>query len=196
MQVGERRTRQFELAARLEANRAAAMRVGETDQVAALVDRVPSRERLHARQHLADATRPLVGDGGEIFDAEAELLVLRPDPPLGLRFFAGPDVLDELIAVVDGGVVECVTRHEGPRCRRPFNGRPGGTQSRGMARAVQRPGGARCCGPPTASDTTSARESARCVPVNTDRNAERHDFATIQHQRRVKRRYPVWLQYS
>ena len=58
-----RRARQFELAAGLQRNRAAAGDVIQPDDVAALHDRLPAEQELHAFEQRADAARALVRHG-------------------------------------------------------------------------------------------------------------------------------------
>ncbi|OIQ72819.1 hypothetical protein GALL_455510 [mine drainage metagenome] len=59
----DRRARQFELAARLQRNRSAAGDVIESDDIAALHDRLPAEQELHAFQQRADAARAFVRHG-------------------------------------------------------------------------------------------------------------------------------------
>ena len=59
----DRRARQFELPARLQRDRAAAGDVIEPDDVAALHDRLPAEQELHAFEQRADAARALVRHG-------------------------------------------------------------------------------------------------------------------------------------
>src|SRR4051794_41285837 len=56
-----RRARQFELAARLERNRAAARHVIQADDIALLHDRLPAEQELHAVEQRADAAHALDG---------------------------------------------------------------------------------------------------------------------------------------
>ena len=57
----DRRAGQFELAARLQRNRAAAGDVEHADDVVALHDRLPAEQVLHALEQRADRARALVG---------------------------------------------------------------------------------------------------------------------------------------
>ena len=57
----ERRAGQFELAAGLQRDRAAAGHVIEPDDVAVLDDRLPAEQVLHALEQRADAARALIG---------------------------------------------------------------------------------------------------------------------------------------
>ena len=59
----DRRARQFELAARLQRDRAAAGDVVEADDVALLHDRLPAEQELHAFEQRADAARALIRHG-------------------------------------------------------------------------------------------------------------------------------------
>ena len=54
----ERRAGQFELAAGLQRDRAAAGHVDQADDVLALHDRLPAEQALHAVEQRADAARP------------------------------------------------------------------------------------------------------------------------------------------
>ena len=54
----DRRAGQLELAAGLERDRAAAGDVEQADDVAALHDRLPAEQALHALEQRADAARP------------------------------------------------------------------------------------------------------------------------------------------
>ena len=59
----DRRAGQFELPAGLQRNRAAAGDVVEPDDVAALHDRLPAEQELHAFEQRADAARAFIGHG-------------------------------------------------------------------------------------------------------------------------------------
>ena len=65
----DRRARQFELAARLERNGAAAGDVEHADDVVALHDRLPAEQMLHAVEQRADRARPGVGHRPVVLDA-------------------------------------------------------------------------------------------------------------------------------
>ena len=56
----DRRAGQFELSAGLQRNRAAAGDVVQPDDVAALHDRLPAEQELHALEQRADAARAFV----------------------------------------------------------------------------------------------------------------------------------------
>ena len=74
-----RRAGKLELAARLERDRAAAVRVVEADQRAVVLDRRPAEARLGAFEQRPDAALALVGDGRQIGRVERDLLVLDAD---------------------------------------------------------------------------------------------------------------------
>src|SRR5512135_1851082 len=112
MHVLDRRTRQFELAARLERNRAAAGDVVHTDDVVALHDRLPAEEVLHAVEQRADGAAAGIGHRAVVFDRECELLMLGADAELRLWFAARREPGDEFVARLDRGHVDLVTSHE------------------------------------------------------------------------------------
>jgi hypothetical protein len=96
---GERRARQLELAARLQADVRAVL-ARQRDDRAALLDRRPAEPGQAAEQR-ADAARTLVGDRAVVVEPEGELLVLGADPPAlgGLETLLDPG--GELPAVRD-----------------------------------------------------------------------------------------------
>ena len=94
----DRRAGQFELAARLERDRAAAGDVGEADDVRPIHDRLPAEQVLHAFEQRADAARALVGHRPVTFERERELLVLGADAELRLRLDAFGEPRDEFVA--------------------------------------------------------------------------------------------------
>ena len=100
MQRLERRARQFELPARLQGDRTAAI-VGEADDVLAVEHRMPA-EAPHLLEHGADAAVALIRHGTQIGAAEDEFLVLGADAPFGTRLAAGGEILDKLTLVGDG----------------------------------------------------------------------------------------------
>ena len=67
----DRRAGQFELAAGLERDRAAAGHVDQADDVAALDDRLPAEQVLHAFEQRADAAPAVVGNRRVAVDVNA-----------------------------------------------------------------------------------------------------------------------------
>ena len=108
----DRRARQFELPARLQRNRAAAGDVVEPDDVAALHDRLPAEQELHAFEQRADAARAFVRHGMVALERERRLLVLGADPEFGRRLHAGLQPRDEFVARLQRRHIDLVTRHE------------------------------------------------------------------------------------
>ena len=111
--VLDRRARQFELAARLERNRAAAGDVEQADDVVALHDRLPAEQMLHAVEQRADGAAAGIGHRAVVFDREGEFLVLGADAELRLRLAARFEPGDEFVARLDRGHVDLVTSHAG-----------------------------------------------------------------------------------
>jgi hypothetical protein len=109
--VAERRAGEFELAAGLEADGAAAVVVGEPDDRFAVEDRLPAAAGAQALEQGADSGVAVVGDGGEIGAAEGELLVLGAEFPGLARARARLDPGDEGISALDRTVVGGVARH-------------------------------------------------------------------------------------
>ncbi len=85
VEVGERRPRQFELSRGLKADRA--VRAGQCDDLAALLDRSPTKFS-QAKQQLADPARLVPARRAVIVEAIDELLMLGPDPPIFARLLA------------------------------------------------------------------------------------------------------------
>ena len=79
------RARQFELAARLERDRAAAGDVEQADDVRPFHDRLPAEQMLHAFEQRADAALALIGHRTVALEREGEFLVLGADAKLRLR---------------------------------------------------------------------------------------------------------------
>jgi hypothetical protein len=107
----ERCAGEFELPAWLERDRAEAGRVGQSDDVALVLDAVPAEEPLHQLEELPDATLALVGHGAAIGFVEAELFMLGADAPCALRLGAGGERLDQLVARFDRRRVGNVAGH-------------------------------------------------------------------------------------
>src|SRR5437879_5323355 len=85
----DRRARQFELSAGFQRNRAAARDIVQSDDVAALQDRLPAEQELHAFQQRADAACALVSDGMMALKRERRFFVFGADPEFGNRLRAG-----------------------------------------------------------------------------------------------------------
>ena len=108
----DRRAGQLELAAGLQRNRAAPGDVVEPDDVAALHDRLPAEQKLHAFEQRADAARAFVGHGLTALQRERGLLVLGTDAELGRRLAAGLEPRDEFVTRLQRRHIDLVTRHE------------------------------------------------------------------------------------
>ena len=122
--VFDRRAGQFELAARLQRNGAAAGDVEHADDVVALHDRLPAEDVVHALEQRADRAAAGIGHGPVVFDREGEFLVLGADAELVLRLAARFEPGDEFVARLDRGHVDLVTshaevRHESAKRPRP-----------------------------------------------------------------------------
>ena len=113
--VVDRRAGQFELAAGLERDRAAAGDVGEPDDVLALHDRLPAEQFVHAVEQRADAARPRIGHRPVIVHAKGKLFVLRADAEFRLRLAARLEPRDEFVARFDRRHIDLVAGHSGFR---------------------------------------------------------------------------------
>ena len=127
------RAGQFELAAGLERNRAAAGDVEQADDVVAFHDRLPAEQVLHAFEQRADAAAPFIGHRAVAFEREGEFLVLGADAELRFRLDALGNPSDEFVAPLDRRQVDLVTRHAGSR-------KKGRDLTRGAAKAMRRCG--------------------------------------------------------
>src|SRR5262249_22726636 len=107
----EGRPRQFELSARLERNRTTAGDVVQPDDVAALHDRLPAEQQLHALEQRPDAAIALVRHGIVAIERERRFLVLGADAKLLFRLFARGDPGDEFIARSQRRRIGLVTGH-------------------------------------------------------------------------------------
>jgi hypothetical protein len=94
----DRRAGQFELAAGLQRNRAAAGDVIEADDIAALHDRLPAEQQLHAFEQRADALGAFVRHGLVALERERRLLVLGADAEVRFRLHAGGEPGDQFVA--------------------------------------------------------------------------------------------------
>ena len=107
-----RRAGQFELPAGLQRDRAAAGDVVQADDVAALHDRLPAEQMLHAFEQRADAARAFVGHGLMALERERELLVLGADAEFGRRLHARLQPRHEFVARLQRRHIDLVTRHK------------------------------------------------------------------------------------
>ena len=116
-----RRAGQFELSARLQRDRAAAGNVIEADDVAALHDRLPAEQELHAVEQRADAARAFIRHGMVALQRERRLLVLGADAEFGRRLHAGRQPRHQFVARLQRRHIDLVTRHtnSGGRAIRP-----------------------------------------------------------------------------
>ena len=108
----DRRTGQFELPAGLQRDRPAAGDVIQPDDVAALHDRLPAEQKLHAFEQRADAARALVRHGLMAFERERGLLVLGADAEFGRRLHARFQPRHEFVARLQRRHIDLVTRHK------------------------------------------------------------------------------------
>jgi hypothetical protein len=120
------RAGQFELAAGLQRNRAAAGHVGKADDVAALHDRLPAEQMAHAFEERADAALALIGNGRVALEREGQLFVLGADAELRRRLHAGRHPGDEFVPRLERCEVDLVASHS---CGR--SGGQGGVAGRG-----------------------------------------------------------------
>ena len=97
----DRRAGEFELAARLQRDGAAAGDVEQADDVVVLHDRLPAEQVVHAVEQRADAARALIGHRAVVFEHEGEFLVLGADAELLARLAAGFQPRDEFVAAFD-----------------------------------------------------------------------------------------------
>jgi len=114
----ERRAGQFELPARLQAQRGAVLgpRSHKADDVVAFANRLPA-EALHAFQQLADSWLAVIGQrlvGLEVVD---EFLVLGADAPLVAGTAAFRQVTHKVIAALDPAAGGLRNGHEAPSRR-------------------------------------------------------------------------------
>src|SRR5215469_4586601 len=107
----DRRARKFELAARLEGDRAATGYVEQADDVAVLDNRFPTEQMLHAFEQRTDAALTLIRDRFVAVDRKHEFLVLgteaKPRSGLAARF----KPRDEFLARFDRRHVDLVASH-------------------------------------------------------------------------------------
>src|SRR5579863_6322639 len=100
MDIGERRARQFELAAGFERDRAAGG-IEEADDMAGFDDRFPAELRLHAFEERADAAvavAPVIRRGLKVGLIERQFLMFGADAEFGGRLGPGLNPSDELVA--------------------------------------------------------------------------------------------------
>src|SRR5262249_35718102 len=110
--------RQFELAARLEGDRAASGHVEHADDVVTLHDRLPAEQVAHAVEQRVDAALAGIRHWPVISDGEGELLVLGADTELRFWLAARFEPGDELVTRLDGRHVDLVTSHAALHCPR------------------------------------------------------------------------------
>ena len=116
----DRRAGQFELAAGLQRNGAAAGDVEHADDVLALHDRLPAEQAVHAVQQRADALRAGIGHRAVAFEGEDEFLVFGADAELRPRLIARFEPGDEFVAGLNRGHIDLVTSHASvPAKKRP-----------------------------------------------------------------------------
>ena len=108
----DRRAGQFELPAGLQRNRAAAGDVVKPDDVAALHDRLPAEQKLHAFEQRADAARAFIRHGLMALERERRLLVLGADAEFGRRLHARFQPRHEFVARLQRRHIDLVTRHK------------------------------------------------------------------------------------
>ena len=113
VRVVERRAREFELSARLERNGAAAIRVIEADQIAAILDAVPAEPLAHAFEQRPNALVAAIGDGRMIGAVEGYLFVLRADPERARRLAPRFEPGDQGVARLDNLTIDDVASHAG-----------------------------------------------------------------------------------
>ena len=108
----DRRAGQFELSAGLQRNRAAAGNVVQSDDVAALHDRLPAEQELHAFEQRADAARAFVGDGMMADQRERRFFMLGADPEFGRRLHARCQPRNQFVARLQRRHIDLITRHK------------------------------------------------------------------------------------
>jgi hypothetical protein len=84
----QRCARQFELAARLQRDRAAAGDVVQADDIRPFHDRLPAEHGPHAFQQRMNAAPALIGHGLAVGQREHELFVFGSDAEFGFRLAA------------------------------------------------------------------------------------------------------------
>ncbi len=108
----DRRARQFELAAGLQRDRAATGDVVKPDDVAALHDRLPAEQKLHAVKQRADPARAFIRHGLMALQRERGFLVLGAEPEFGSRLHARGQPRDQFVARLQRRHIDLVTRHK------------------------------------------------------------------------------------
>src|SRR5665811_673019 len=103
----QRRAGEFELAARLQADRAAdgAIGAGQRDDVAVLADGVPAIAIVVGFEQRLDAAVAPIGHRRVVLDVETELLVLGADAPFVFGLRPGLQIGDEFIPRLDDGAL-------------------------------------------------------------------------------------------
>ena len=113
------RAGQFELAAGLERDGAAAGDVEQADDVRPFHDGLPAEQMLHALEQRANAALALVGHRTVPLQREHEFLVLGADVELRFGFDALGNPLHEIVAPFERRQVDLITCHAGSRKKRP-----------------------------------------------------------------------------
>ena len=113
VRVVERRAREFELSARLERNRAAAVGVVEADQDAVVVDRLPAEPLAHALEQRPNAPVAAIRDGRAIGAVEWYFFVLGADVEWTRRLAARLEPGDQRVARLDNLTIDDVASHAG-----------------------------------------------------------------------------------
>ena len=103
---------QLKLPAGLERNRPAAGDVVKPDDIAALHDRLPAEQELHAFEQRADALGAVVRHGVVAFEGERRFFVLGADAEFGFGFHARLQPRNEFVARLQRRHIDLVTRHE------------------------------------------------------------------------------------
>src|SRR5262249_50002093 len=112
MHIVERCTGELELSARLEGYGTPAGHIEHADDVAALHDRLPAEQMLHAVEQCMNAALAGIRDGAMIGDGERELFVLGADADLRLRLATSFEPRDEFVTRFYRRHVDLVTSHE------------------------------------------------------------------------------------
>ena len=104
---------QFELAARLERDRAAAVRVVKADQMAAVLDALPADPRIHALEQGADPRFALIRDRRQTRAIKGNLLVFRADAKSAGRLASGLEPCRQRVTQFDNLPIDDVASHKG-----------------------------------------------------------------------------------
>ena len=113
VRVVERRAGKLELSAGLERNGAAAVRVVEADQMAAVFDAVPAEPLAHAFEQRPNAACAAVGDRRMVGAVEGDLFVLGADPERARRLAPRFEPRDQGVARLHNLTIDDVASHAG-----------------------------------------------------------------------------------